>query len=154
LRNPGGYTFRPPLDNRAKNHRQLHRQPEGRRCCGSIVLWDSALAYLAAGRIALDSIERFDENSICRTYSMTKLLIVYDFGDEVPPPPNGYPAINRTRYSIVLKSGERLTINYEEGHWYLKVRRMVCRTNLDLLKTRVMAPPDLQQGAANEPGNS
>lgn len=32
----------------------------------------SPLAYLSAGRIALDSPARFDENSLCRIYSMTK----------------------------------------------------------------------------------
>ncbi len=32
----------------------------------------TALAYPAAGRIALGSPERFDENSLCRIYSMTK----------------------------------------------------------------------------------
>jgi CubicO group peptidase (beta-lactamase class C family) len=32
----------------------------------------SPLAYLSAGRIALDSMVRFDESSLCRIYSMTK----------------------------------------------------------------------------------
>ena len=32
----------------------------------------TAVAYRVAGRIALDSPERFDENSLCRIYSMTK----------------------------------------------------------------------------------
>jgi len=34
--------------------------------------FDGPPAYLSAGMIALDSTQRFDENSICRIYSMTK----------------------------------------------------------------------------------
>lgn len=40
--------------------------------CAALCFGDTAPAYLAAGRIALDSPVRFDENSICRIYSMTK----------------------------------------------------------------------------------
>jgi len=40
--------------------------------CVALSFGDTAPAYLSAGRIALGSPVRFDENSLCRIYSMTK----------------------------------------------------------------------------------
>lgn len=40
----------------------------------AIILGDAPVTYLAAGTIALDSTTRFDEDSICRIYSMTKVV--------------------------------------------------------------------------------
>lgn len=55
--------------------KMIDRYVANRKVAGAAVALSyggTALAYPAAGRIALDSVERFDENSICRIYSMTK----------------------------------------------------------------------------------
>ena len=72
MRNPPGIrAFRPALASRAGMVDGYVAEGGSRvrawRCYGG-----AAVAYCVAGRIALDSSQRFDENSLCRIYSMTK----------------------------------------------------------------------------------
>lgn len=55
--------------------RMIDRYVADKKMAGAAVALSyggSPLDYLSAGRIALDSAVRFDENSLCRIYSMTK----------------------------------------------------------------------------------
>ena len=58
-------------------HKLLSEWVAARKMAGGVVALSfdrEPFAYLAAGRIALDSPIAFDENSLCRIYSMTKSI--------------------------------------------------------------------------------
>ena len=79
LATPGLIATRRADANRGRRWTAVQRMIDGyvadRKVAGACVALsygDTAPAYLSAGRIALGSPVRFDENSLCRIYSMTK----------------------------------------------------------------------------------
>lgn len=122
LATPGllAYTTRPAVAARGRRWAAVQRMIDGyvadgkaAGACVALSFGDTAPAYLSVGRIALGSPVRFDENSICRIYSMTKpvtgvaAMILVEEGRLAPDQPvaDVLPEFRSLRVAIDLEKG-------------------------------------------------